>query len=299
MRKPWLAALLLVASLAACGSLDTLQSRLIFQPTSQQRPGQAREVAELSEIWLNFRSTVAGAPVRLHGLWLHAADEAQAPVALYLHGARWDVAGSAFRIRQLQAMGFSVLGIDYRGFGKSDPSLPSETYAYEDAEAAWRWLAERYPERRRFIYGHSLGGAIAIELASRVDDESGIMVEGTFTSIPDVFSSLRFGWLPLEPLITQRFAAIDKVAKVGSPLLVIHGSNDRVVPTELGQQLYAAARPPKRFILVDEGTHRNAQAKGMRAIGTNMAELFALDTDAAQPLRPVLPVATRHDQTHP
>lgn len=299
MRALRLAALLLCSSLAACGSLDTLQSRLIFQPASQQRPGQPTDDVGLSEIWLNFRSTVADAPVRLHGLWLPAADAAQAPVALYLHGARWDVVGSSFRIRQLQAMGFSVLGIDYRGFGKSDPSLPNETYAYEDAEAAWRWLADHYPERRRFIYGHSLGGAIAIELASRVDDESGTMVEGTFTSIPDVFASLRFGWLPLEPLITQRFAAINKVGSIGSPLLVIHGSDDRVVPTDLGRQLYASAQSPKLFVLVDEGTHRNALAKGRRDIGTGMAELFALNGAAHQPPRLVPPIATTHNPTLP
>lgn len=299
MRKPWLAALFLVASLAGCGSLDTLQSRLIFQPTDQQRPGLAVNSVDLSEIWLNFRSTVTNGPARLHALWHPAANAAQAPVALYLHGARWDVVGSSFRIRQLQAMGFSVLGIDYRGFGKSDPAQPSEALAYEDAEAAWQWLAERYPERRRFIYGHSLGGAIAIELASRVDDESGTMVEGTFTSIPDVFSTLRFGWLPLEPLITQRFAAIDKVAQIGSPLLVIHGSDDRVVPPELGQRLYAAAQSPKRLVLVDGGTHRNTQAKGVHPIRANMAELFALDADDSQPPRPVLPIARGQEQARP
>ncbi|WP_428827960.1 alpha/beta hydrolase [Azonexus sp. IMCC34842] len=197
MKPIRLTVLFLFAILAGCGSLDTLQSRLIFQPSNRQRPDLAGNGAKLGEIWLNFRSTVTNGRVRLHALWHPAPNETQAPVALYLHGTRWDVVGSAFRIRQLQAMGFSVLGIDYRGFGQSDPTQPSESLAYEDAEAAWRWLAQRYPERRRFIYGHSLGGAIAIELASRVDDESGTMVEGTFTSIPDVFSTLRFGWLPM------------------------------------------------------------------------------------------------------
>lgn len=299
MRTPWLAALFLVASLAGCGSLETLQSRLIFQPTDQQRPGLPGNDAELADIWLNFRSTVANGPARLHALWHPATNEGQAPVALYLHGARWDIVGSLFRIRQLQAMGFSVLGIDYRGFGKSDPTPPSEALAYEDAAAAWQWLAERYPERRRFIYGHSLGGAIAIELASRVNDESGTMVEGTFTSIPDVFATLRFGWLALEPLITQRFAAIEKVARIDSPLLVIHGSDDRVVPPELGRRLYAAAQSPKRFVLIDGGTHRNTQAKGMHPIRTNMAELFALDGDDRQASRPAIPLARRQEQTPP
>ena len=129
---------------------------------------------------------------------------------LYLHGARWNVEGSAPRIRRMQELGFSVLAIDYRGFGKSTPGLPSEDMAYEDARAAWDWLAAKYPQRPRYIFGHSLGGAIAIDLAAKVPDERGTIVEGTFTSIPDVASSMKWGWLPVGPLITQRFESVQE-----------------------------------------------------------------------------------------
>ena len=149
---------------------------------------------------------------------------------LYLHGARWNVAGSSPRIRRLHELGFSVLAIDYRGFGKSSAGLPSEESAAEDARAGWDWLGRHAPGRPRFIFGHSLGGAIAIDLARSVQDEAGVMVEATFTSIPDVVRSFRWGWLPVGPLITQRFASIDKVAGIGSPLLVVHGSADPLIP---------------------------------------------------------------------
>jgi alpha-beta hydrolase superfamily lysophospholipase len=94
-------------------------------------------------------------------------------VLLYLHGARWNVAGSSGRMRRMHELGFSVLGIDYRGFGKSSAGLPSEASAAEDARAAWDWLAAQHPNSPRYIFGHSLGGAIAIDLASQVHDAAG------------------------------------------------------------------------------------------------------------------------------
>ena len=115
--------------------------------------------------------------MRLHALWLPQPAPG-APVLLYLHGARWDVRGSAPRMRRMHELGFAVLGIDYRGFGRSSAALPSETLAYEDARAAWQWLAARHGPARRFVFGHSLGGAIAVHLAIEVADEAGLIVEG-------------------------------------------------------------------------------------------------------------------------
>ena len=130
----------------------------------------------MDDVWIAFDSAVSGAPVRLHGLWLPHEDPG-APVLLYLHGARWDVTGSAPRIRRMGALGFSVLAIDYRGFGKSREDsaddLPSEDRAYEDARAAWAWIASTQPDKRRYIFGHSLGSAIAVHLAAEAPDVAG------------------------------------------------------------------------------------------------------------------------------
>ena len=282
--KTLLAGLLLVA-LAGCGLMEPIQSQLIFRPSSEQRHDPEAQAAPLTEVWIDYRSQISNEDVRLHALWHPAPAADSAPLVLFLHGARWDIAASAFRIRELQALGFSVLGIDYRGFGQSTPATPSETLAGEDAQAAWTWLAKRYPGHRRFIYGHSLGSAIAIDLASRNDDEAGTLVEGAFTSIPEVFASFRLGWLPLTPLITQRFAAVDKVASINSPLLVIHGSDDRIIDPELGERLYRAALPPKRFELIAGGTHRNTQRKGLPQLREAMRELFGLEMTDEKALR--------------
>jgi alpha-beta hydrolase superfamily lysophospholipase len=148
--------------------------------------------------------------------------------------------------------------------------------AYEDARAAWGWLAAKYPERQRYIFGHSLGGAVAIDLAAAVADERGTIVEGTFTSIPDVASSMKWGWLPIGPLITQRFESIRKVAKVGSPLLVVHGENDNLIKSDLGRKLFEAAQGSKRFLLVEGGSHHSTMAVGLSRYREAMADFFDL-----------------------
>lgn len=279
--KRWitLAAAVLTAALLAvgCATLDEKQRVWIFQP-GDATWGRGAEIAQtMQSVWIDFDSSVTHEPARLHGLWAEAkTGGADGPVLLYLHGARWNVESSTPRVQRLQEMGFSVLAIDYRGFGKSSPVLPSEDSAYEDAQAAWRWLRARHAQRPRYIYGHSLGGAVAIDLASKVDDERGTIVEATFTSIADVASTMKWGWLPIGPLITQRFDSLDKVTKIGSPLLVVHGDSDRWIDAALGRKLYEAARAPKRFLLVEGGSHHSTMSVGSAEYRQALAEMFGL-----------------------
>lgn len=195
----------------------------------------------MQDIWIDFASQASGQAVQLHGLWL-PQPEPGAPVLLYLHGARWDVRGSAHRMRRMHELGFAVLGVDYRGFGRSSPALPSEA------------------------------------LAAEVDDEAGLLVEGSFPSIPDVVSSFRWGWLPLGPLITQRFDAGARIASVRSPVLVVHGGQDSLIQPALGQALFEKASEPKRFVLVPGGSHHNTNALGQPQYREALAQLFGLDT---------------------
>ena len=311
-----LAALMMsLALLAGCATLDEKQRDWIFQPSDRTWGGGAAAAVGMTDVWITFtpkkqslgerlanavstdptshptkgtdglrdvsdaNATHDASSARLHGLWL-AADAATAddkqPVLLYLHGARFNVTGSAPRIRRLQEMGFSVLAIDYRGFGKSTAGLPSEFTAYEDAHAAWDWLAQKYPNRPRYIFGHSLGGPIAINLATEVGDESGTIVESTFTSIADVVGSTRWGWMPWSLLITQRLAAVEKVSHIGSPLLVVHGSEDQLIPTALGKKLYDAAAEPKQFVLVEGGSHHNTNQVGQPQFREALAHLMGI-----------------------
>jgi len=174
------------------------------------------------------------------------------------------------------------LAIDYRGFGKSSAGLPSEETAREDARAAWTWMAARHPKQPRYIFGHSLGGAIGIDLAAHVSDESGTIVESTFTSIADVASSFKWGWLPFGPLITQRFEAISKVKDIGAPLLVVHGTADSLINPTLGRKLYEAAKVPKMFVLVEGGSHHNTNSVGAAQYRAALSQLFRMKPPATE-----------------
>ena len=293
--------LLTAALVAGCSTLDERQRAWIFQPSDRSWGNSAESARGMDDVWIEFESRITGQSSQLHGLWLEADKplaslapakminaslsaqglvnpaHAEQPILLYLHGARWNVTGSAFRMRRMQELGFSVLGVDYRGFGQSSAELPSEDMAYEDARAAWDWLAAKYPNRPRYIFGHSLGGPIAINLASQVSDESGTIVEGTFTSIADVVSTFKWGWMPISPLITQRFEAIRKVDQIGSPLLVVHGGRDQLIDPTLGRKLYEAATEPKMFVLVEDGSHHNTNSVGQPQYKAALAQLFKLD----------------------
>ena len=162
--------------------------------------------------------------------------------------------------------GNGVLGTGHRlpRFRGIHPlAAASERSAREDAQAALNELIQRQPDAsRRFIYGHSLGGAIAIDLAARADDipVAGIVVESSFTSIRDMLSTLSWGDLPgVSFFVTQPFASANKLAAITDPLLIIHGTSDRVVPHTMSDGLYAAATSVpeglKRLVKIDGGSH--------------------------------------------
>jgi hypothetical protein len=275
-RRAALAAALLAVLLPGCAVLDAKQREWIFQPSSRTWSAGLAAAAGMQDVWIDFDSRATGAPARLHGLWL-PQRRADAPLLLYLHGARWDVRGSAPRMRRLHELGFAVLGVDYRGFGRSEGGeLPSEEMAYEDARAAWDWLARQAPQSRRYVFGHSLGGAIAVHVAAEAEGVAGLMVEGAFTSIPDLVGTFRWGWLPVGPLITQRFEAADRITRVRAPVLVVHGSEDRLVPPTIGRALFERAREPKRFVLVEGGSHHNTNWVGIEQYRAAVHELFGL-----------------------
>ncbi len=264
-----------LATMVGVTSLEAQQRKWIFQAGLSSGAARAQASAGLQDQWIEFHSSVTGTPVRLHALWL-PQTRADAPVLLFLHGARWDIRSSAQRMRSLHELGFSVLGVDYRGFGQSSAELPSERMACEDAGAAWRWLARQHPQAQRYVYGHSLGGAIAVHLATEVDDAAGLIVEGTFTSIPEVIASFKWGWPPLASRITQTFDSAKRMHLVRIPTLVVHGSADHFIRPELGRALFERATSPKRFVLVQGGSHHDTHALGRAQFREALVDLFGL-----------------------
>jgi alpha-beta hydrolase superfamily lysophospholipase len=260
-------ALALGGAFAGCSSLDEWQRQTIFNPTRDNPRWYSEPMAGTEE----FDRTLANGD-RVH-MWYIAqpgARAASAPTVLYLHGARWNMNGSVFRISRWHEMGFNVLAVDYRGFGRSTDRLPSEESAGEDTRLAFEELKLREPDpAKRYVYGHSLGGALAIDLAARgmKDDGNavaGVIIESTFTSIPDVVRGMKWGWVPgIDLAVTQPFDSMSKIREVRTPLLVLHGTADAVVPHTMADQLVAAAASQdKRLVKIDGGSHSGSSRTG-------------------------------------
>lgn len=241
------------------------QTRLIFFPPRQLQKTPAEYGLAYQDVWIVVGGDrPAQPPQRLHGWWIPAANQSFA--LLYFHGNGsniGDVVGDAKRFHQLE---LSVLMIDYRGYGRSEGGFPSEASVYEDAMAAWNYLTEeqQIPPERIFVYGQSLGGAIAIELATRQPQAAGVIVESSFTSIEDMVDFISpYRWLPIDWLLTQRFDSLSKVRSLQSPVLFIHGTADRTVPDWMSRSLYAATIAPKELLFVPDAEHNNvAQVAG-------------------------------------
>ena len=119
---------------------------------------------------------------------------------------------------------------------------------YEDAIAAWNWLDARVPERgRRILYGHSLGGPIAAEVALRGGGAAVLVLESSFTSVADM--------TVLGGLVTQKLDLISRLAQLDLPVLILHGAEDKIVPPAMARQLYDVARGPKRLVMVEGAGH--------------------------------------------
>lgn len=248
------AAVVAAALLGACASVDDFQRQVIFRPSKDASRTPAEYQTAFEDVWLK----AGNGQGKLHAWWIPSAnDRANAPAALYLHGAGYGISANLPRIMKLHDEGFSVLAIDYRGFGKSDGELPSEQTAYEDAQVAWTELGERAPNAKRFIYGHSLGGAIAMELAntSAAKDAAGLVIESSFTSVLEMQQFTSYKWIPLGVVQTQYFDSLAKAPKLCMPTLFMHGSADYRIPTDIAKKLFAAAPEPKRWLLVEGARH--------------------------------------------
>jgi fermentation-respiration switch protein FrsA (DUF1100 family) len=287
------ATLAVAAVLGGCAALDLKEREWIFNPVKEDWRGYSGLPAGTQEFWLDVASGKSVAaqetiPAGEHAQWIHAwwmpGADADAPAMLYLHGARWNLTGSSWRTQKWRDIGFSVLAIDYRGFGKSGGDLPSEQQAYEDAGAAWKWLKQAQPDpHKRLIYGHSLGGAVAIDLAAKVkpDEAAGLIAESTFTSIPDMIKASKWGFLPVGFLVTQRFDSEDKIARVKLPKLFIHGTADRIVPTRMSEELFNLASAPKRLIEVPGAGHSNSSMSDFEPVGAAALEMVRAHAAAA------------------
>jgi fermentation-respiration switch protein FrsA (DUF1100 family) len=193
--------------------------------------------------------------VRLNG-WLAPYPGAQTTL-LWLHGNAGNIGHRVGGMKLLRdRLEANVFIVDYRGYGRSEGTV-SEAGTYEDAMAADRYLRGRkdLDPKRIVLFGQSLGSAVAADLAGRVESPA-VILEAPFASIREMARAV-YPWLPVGPLLRTRYDVVEKIKKVKTPLLVVHGELDDVVPFEQGRQVFAAATGPKEFYAIRGARHND------------------------------------------
>lgn len=277
----WKISLILIGTLATlyllvCITLYFFQNRMIFVPSKQVEIFPHQYNLPHEDVWIPVNATD-----RLHSWWM-PADNPRG-VILYLHGNGINVGANVEHANRLWKLGFSVLLIDYRGYGRSEGKFPTEKQVYEDAETALQYLLQErgIPPRNIFLYGHSLGGAIAINLASHHPNLAGVIVESSFTSMSDMVVHLkRYNWLPIDLILHHKFESIEKVKPLQHPLLFIHGTADRVVPSYMSQMLYdAATSPNKQILIIPDARHTDVATVAGQRYQQTLESFYQLTRD--------------------
>ena len=252
--------LFLAIYLLTCVGLWRYQARLMFFPSSVLKSTPADMGMAYYDVWLQDG--------QIHSWWVPAMGSASAPVILYLHGNGSNLGDLPHRLKRFHRWGYSTLAIDYRGYGRSAGPFPHEQQVYADAAAAWHYLTEQrnIAGEQIVIYGRSMGGAISIHLATAHPEVGGLVLESTFTSMQAMVKHyLPLPILPVERLLHQRFNSLEKVRSLSLPVLVIHGTDDRVVPLAMSRTLYDAwaadntahKEAHKELVWVGHGGHSN------------------------------------------
>ncbi|UBF25650.1 alpha/beta hydrolase [Kovacikia minuta CCNUW1] len=260
-----------IAYLTVCIFLLLRQNRLIFfpSPTIETTPGDLNLVFE--DVWISVETPRRSVPTQsgvfkhqLHSWWIPAKDAEQG-VVLYLHGNGYNVGANLAQAFQFHQVNLSVLLIDYRGYGQSMGSFPTEATVYQDARAAWNYLTQErgISSKQIILFGHSLGGAIAIDLALEHPEAAGLIVQSSFTSMRAMVDHIgQFRLFPVDLLLTQQFNSISKVRSLKLPVLYTHGTADTLIPSAMSELLYAATPEPKRLYLIANAEHNNIPEVG-------------------------------------
>jgi uncharacterized protein len=235
--------------------LRLFESHLIYFPGQQRSliapPARLELPIERVEIptqdGVKLVGWIISAPSDASGLWL-----------LICHGNAGNLSefDRPLHYAGLRQLGLTLLAFDYRGYGESD-GAPSEQGLYRDADAAYRFLRDirGVSADRIVVFGHSLGSAVAIDLASR-QPVAGLIVEGALTSAVDRGQEL-YPYIPVRWIARSRFSSIDKVSGISVPKLFLHAASDDIIPQAHGRRLFDAAGEPKTFVEV-QGGHADA-----------------------------------------
>lgn len=251
-----IALLLAAGALLAFVSVRLLERKLIFFPPRYPAgfpPAHTYE-NDVAEVWLK---TVDG--VKINAFYHEQPESKQ--VILWLHGNAENIGYGLNHLRTLAKLGVNILAVDYRGYGKSE-GKPNESGVYHDADAAYDYLVKERHFRPDdiIVYGHSLGGAVGVNLASRRPC-GGLIVASSFTNARAMTREI-FALPLVGHLVKSKFDSEKRIRNVHVPILIVHGTRDDVVPFAMGQKLFDAAPEPKRFYRMEGGGHNDLVETG-------------------------------------
>jgi len=202
--------------------------------------------------------------------WYHKGNNSL-PLLVYFHGNSFHIGDRAYRIQKYIEKNWSVLLVSWRGFGGNEGN-PTEKNLYKDAEAVLKWIKNNteFKFKELVIYGESLGSGAAVEMGTKYEFLS-IVLEAPFTSINDI-AKKRYKIFPTKYLVKDKFDNFSKIDKITSPLLIISGKKDEIVPHEHSIKLYDKAKVIKKSVFIDEAIHNNLYDFGIEkdVIGFNL-----------------------------
>jgi fermentation-respiration switch protein FrsA (DUF1100 family) len=207
-----------------------------------------RWAGNAEEVWMECEDGI-----NIHGLWW--PEPYEGPVILFLHGNAQEVYSWSLVHQELAPLGCRLLLIDYHGYGKSRGE-PHEAGLYMDGRAAMAWLQGKgFGDGDIIIFGKSLGGGVACEIAQDRKLKA-LILESTFTSLASVARNL-FPFLPLGIPLGERYDSAAKLPRARCPVIIIHGERDELIPVQEGMDLYRVAPEPKDLYLVAGASHND------------------------------------------
>ena len=227
------------------------QSNLVYRPSQELIETPATLGLKFEDIQITTKDNV-----NLDAWFVPAKDKDQIGkgVILFCHGNGGNIGDRVSYLPIFRDLGLSTFLFDYRGYGKSG-GKPTEEGTYNDVEAAWQYLTQekQIPPKKIIIYGESLGGAIASYLAQKISQQdsknaaSGLVLASTFTSVSDRASEL-YPFLPIRLLSRFSYNSRDRLPNIKIPVLIIHSTDDEIIPFSHGDRNFQAANQPKKLV---------------------------------------------------